>query len=338
MTGLVSQFSGAFVSIPAIFSRAHCCLLAGGVGGRLAPISTPERPKQFCDLTGQGPMIAVTADRFAGLVARDRIHVATNRAFESAVKENLPWISPRNITLEPIGKNKNTGPAVAVFAARLAAMDPDAVGIVTPSDHWIGDVPAFRKNVGEGILSAAQSGAVVAFGIPPSRPEKGFGYIRKGRAVDGSPAMMATEFIQKPDFPQLLIETGDYLWNSGMYVFHAASFRGVLAKYSPDLLYSVDIYLDLLRKGRTKAADEFYMAEMPRISIDHAVMESAALFGDMSLIPLESEWSDIGVWEGIRSLYASGKINPPSMVLNELAKIYPNQFPSTGISPFLGIS
>ncbi|OQA62323.1 MAG: Mannose-1-phosphate guanylyltransferase 1 [bacterium ADurb.Bin270] len=322
MTGLVSQFFGASASMLASLPRVHCCLLAGGMGGRLAPISTPERPKQFCDLTGQGPMIAVTADRFAGLVATDRMHVATNRAFESAVKENLPWILPQNITLEPTGKNKDTGPAVAIFAARLAEVDPDAVGILTPSDHWIGNLPAFRKNIVDGVLFAAQHSALLLFGIPPSRPEKGFGYIRKGRAVDGSPAMVATEFVQKPDFPQPLIEAGDYLWNSGMYVFHAASFRRMLAKYSPDLLSSVDIYLNLLRNGRAEDADEFYMAEMPRISIDHAVMESAARFGDMFLIPLESEWSDIGVWEGIRALYVSGKINPPSAVLRELAKIF----------------
>lgn len=265
-------------------------ILSGGAGTRLWPVSRMSTPKQFAQLLGEESLIQATARRIARLGDTAQPIVVCNDQHVETIKTQLEGIglSPRFI-VEPIGRN--TAPAAAVAA--LAA-GTDALLLVLPSDHVISDTEALSRAV-DTAATYATDGKIVTFGIVPDRPETGYGYIRTGAELDQ--AFAIDRFVEKPDAETATayVESGDYLWNSGMFLFRADAYLSALDSHASDMaaaLAAVIAASDLT--GDILALDEATFAACPADSIDYAVMEH---IDNGVVVPLDAGWSDIGSWD-----------------------------------------
>ncbi len=267
-------------------------VLSGGSGTRLWPLSRELYPKQLLKLVGPHTMLQDTVLRLAGLEAAPPV-VVCNESHRFLVAEQLRQLAvkPRAIVLEPVGRN--TAPAIALAAD---AADPEALLLVLPADHVIRDVPAFQAAIRRA-LPAAEAGRLVTFGIVPNAPETGYGYIRRG-AADGQ-AFKIAQFVEKPDLARAegFLASGEYYWNSGLFLFKARRYLEELQKFAPDIataalagVQKAQPDLDFTRID--KAAFEACRSE----SIDYAVMEKTA---DAVVVPLDAGWSDVGSWAAL---------------------------------------
>jgi len=272
-------------------------VLSGGSGTRLWPVSRKNLPKQFLSLMGQGTLFQQTVARTRLLpdVASPIVVASEDHRFLVAEQLLESGIQDATIVLEPLPRN--TAPAIALGALQAVEQDPEALLLVLPADHLIGDEDSFRDAV-EQALPAARDNWLVTFGIRPDRPETGFGYIRRGDAIGGH-AYKVAEFVEKPalETAQGYIEHGGYDWNSGMFLFKAARFLDELAAHAPAMLQAVRAAhasakadLDFVRVD----ADAF--AQVPENSIDYAVMEKTR---HAAVIPVSCAWSDIGSWSAL---------------------------------------
>lgn len=273
-------------------------VLSGGVGSRLWPLSRELYPKQFIDLTACGhTLLQATVERLRGGNFAAPI-IVCNQEHRFLVAEQVRGAAdPPDILLEPTGRN--TAPAVAVAALRAVQRNPEAVLVVLPADHIIRDTQAFHEAVDVAVAAAAND-FLATFGIQPTAPETGFGYIQAGeRLADIGEAWRVRRFVEKPDqaSAQAYIAGGDYFWNSGMFVFRAARYLEELARFAPDILQACEAAmtsahedLDFLRIG----AEAFERCRAD--SIDYAVMEHTA---DAVVIPFAGGWSDLGSWSAL---------------------------------------
>ncbi len=271
-------------------------ILSGGAGTRLWPLSREMYPKQLLALTGRHTMLQDTALRLAPIPGASAPVVVCNEAHRFTVAEQLRAldIEPAAILLEPAGRN--TAPAVALAALKAQEMDRDAVMVVAPADHVIRDAHVFQRAADEAAELAA-TGRLVTFGIVAHAPETGYGYIRRG---DGpGPSYPVAQFIEKPplDVATQFVASGDYYWNSGMFVFKASRYLQELGAFAPDILAaSTAAYraakadLDFVRID--KKAFQACRSE----SIDYAVMEKTR---DAVVLPLDAGWSDVGSWSSL---------------------------------------
>jgi mannose-1-phosphate guanylyltransferase/mannose-6-phosphate isomerase len=271
-------------------------ILSGGSGTRLWPVSRKNLPKQFLALAGQGTLFqqAIARTRQLPQVAAPIVVASDDHRFLAADQLLEAGIDDATIVLEPLARN--TAPAIALGALQAIDRDADAVLLVLPADHLIGDTVAFAAAV-EKALPLAQQGWLVTFGIRPDRPETGFGYIRHGEAVgDG---YHVDQFVEKPDLAtaQAYVADGGYDWNSGMFLFKASRYLEELTAHVPAMLAAVreahakaSVDLDFVRIDR----DAF--ARVPDDSIDYAVMEKTRR---AAVIPVSCAWSDIGSWSAL---------------------------------------
>ncbi|MEE4202803.1 MAG: mannose-1-phosphate guanylyltransferase/mannose-6-phosphate isomerase, partial [Halieaceae bacterium] len=268
-------------------------LLSGGVGSRLWPVSREGRPKQFLPMAGQGSMLQQTQRRLAGFDTSPPI-VVCNEEHRFLVAEQLRevGVDVGRIILEPEGRN--TAPAIALAALAAIEEDPDAQLLVLPADHYIADGAAFHAAVGVAMGLAAEN-KLVTFGVVPTSPETGYGYIRCGADLGDNAAELA-EFVEKPDLATAedYLAAGNYLWNSGMFLFRADRYLEALAAHRSDIdaacrsaMAEAEADMDFLRPGR-----EAFLAS-PSDSIDYAVMEHTDAG---AVVPLDCGWSDIGAW------------------------------------------
>ncbi len=271
-------------------------ILSGGVGSRLWPVSREGRPKQFLSLGGVDSMLQETSKRLAGLEAAPPI-VVCNEAHRFLVAEQLREINTAAtaLILEPAGRN--TAPAIALAAIQALESDSDAVLLVLPADHHIGVSSAFVTAVQHG-LAAAEGGYLITFGVVPSAPETGYGYIRGGAELSSGVLELA-EFVEKPDAATAsrYLEAGNFYWNSGMFLLRAQSYLDAMLQFQPEMhrqccaaMASASRDLDFLRPG----VDPFLAC--PSDSIDYAVMEHTERGG---IVPLDCGWSDIGAWSAL---------------------------------------
>jgi len=271
-------------------------LLSGGVGSRLWPVSREAHPKQFLPLAGELSMLQDTLKRTAGLKASATL-VVCNEEHRFMVAEQLRQvnITSGGIILEPEGRN--TAPAVALAALQAVGSDPEAILLVLPADHLIQDIGAFVAAV-ETAIPLARQGQLMTFGVVPSAPETGYGYIKCGEQLEGD-LYQLDRFVEKPDAATAAeyVARGDYLWNSGMFLLGAAVYLEELEKFAPDMLKacresmeSASKDLDFVRPGR-----EAFLSS-PGDSIDYAVMEKTR---KGAVASLNCGWSDVGAWSAL---------------------------------------
>ncbi|MGH8871271.1 MAG: mannose-1-phosphate guanylyltransferase [Acidimicrobiia bacterium] len=267
-------------------------ILSGGAGTRLWPLSTRDSPKQFLDLLGE-PQFEATLGRVRGLPGAGPVIVVTGGEHVGAVEAALANFSVdlAALLIEPSGRNT----APALVAAALVS-GPDDVLLVLPSDHLIADSPAFGLAMAKAV-DLALEGSLVTFGIEPSRPETGYGYIEKGHPVDGG--FRVARFKEKPDADEAvrLLAGGDHLWNSGMFVFVAGRVLDEAVRLVPEIVDGVRGALPPGRTGKLWLEDGF--SHVPSISIDHAIMERTER---AVVIPLDAGWSDVGSWQSVWEL------------------------------------
>lgn len=269
-------------------------ILSGGGGTRLWPLSTAERPKQFLALTGPETMFQQTLRRVAGDPRFDAPVIVANARHAETVAAQMAEIgvAPRAIILEPAARN--TAPAIALAASTV---EPDAPMLVMPSDHVILDVPAFHSAI-DAAMAVVDQGWLVTFGIAPTAPETGYGYIQLGDTIDGSVRKVA-RFVEKPDAlrAQAMLDSGDHAWNGGIFLFRAGDYLDALRAFEPDMATAAKSALD---KGRTEGAftypDSDAFAASPSNSIDYAVMERS---DRVAVVPVSMGWSDVGSWDAL---------------------------------------
>ncbi len=273
--------------------------MAGGIGARFWPYSRRRRPKQFLDILGTGrTLLQMTYDRFAEMAEPDQFVVITYRKYLALVKEQLPELKNHQILTEPL--RKNTATCIAYATYRIHSLDPEATVIVTPADHLILQEKKFTRTLKKAVEAAAEDSKLITLGIKPNRPETGYGYIQYIEKAH-THVFRVKAFIEKPNskLAKTFLESGDFVWNSGMFVWKAKSLILAFEKHMPDLAEvfeeGVSIY------GTDKEAEFVSRAytQVKNISIDYGVMEKSSqvyvILGDFG-------WSDLGSWNSLYDL------------------------------------
>ncbi|ELC7364405.1 mannose-1-phosphate guanylyltransferase/mannose-6-phosphate isomerase [Stenotrophomonas maltophilia] len=278
-------------------SRIQPVILSGGSGTRLWPLSREAYPKQFLPLAGELTMLQATWQRVAPIAAHGPLVIA-NEEHRFVTAEQLQQVGaePAAIILEPVGRN--TAPAIAVAALEATRDGADALLLVLPSDHVITNEAAFRDAV-QAAASAAESGKLVTFGIVPTGPETGYGYIK---AADGQGLRAVERFVEKPDLDTATgyVSSGQYYWNSGMFLFKASRYLQELERFQPAMLAgSRQAWQQARRDADFTRLDKDAFSAVPSDSIDYAVMEKTA---DAVVIPLDAGWNDVGSWTALRDV------------------------------------
>lgn len=270
--------------------------MAGGIGSRFWPMSTPEKPKQFLDILGLGKtLLQMTFERLEKIAPKDQIYIVTNANYAGIVAEQLPQISPSQILTEP--RRKNTAPCIAYAASKIYALNPEAVLTIAPSDHLILKEDKFVENLEIAIKQAAANDRLMTLGIKPTRPDTGYGYIEfeDGGDLIGGQIKEVKHFREKPDkeLAEIFLKSGNYYWNSGIFIWKASTILNALNKFVPELhaLFSVEHGFYNTPQEQEKINHCFEVCE--DISIDYAVMENAK---NVDVVLATFDWSDLGTW------------------------------------------
>ena len=272
----------------------HPVILCGGGGTRLWPMSRPARPKPFLPLLGERTLFQQALDRVANGAVFARPIVVAGEAHVDAIREQGG--ADLSLIVEPMGKN--TAPAIALAAARLPR---DAVMLVCPSDHHIGDVASF-VSAARDAAALARQGYLVAFGITPDRPETGYGYLKRGEAIEGGFAL--ERFVEKPDREraEAFLADGSYSWNGGIFAFGAGRFMEELTRHRPEMAQAVREAVEKgSQDGATLRPDAEGFGTIEGESVDYAVMENT---DRAAMVPVSMAWSDIGNWQALREARA----------------------------------
>ena len=286
----------------------YALILAGGVGERFWPASTPARPKQLLPLLSDRTLLRETIDRLDGVVPAENRFVITNASLVAACAAECPEIPEQNIIGEP--EAKNTAPPIGLMAGLLDAREPDAVLLALPSDHAIGDVRAFRATLVAAFQLAADRAAITVFGIVPSRPETGYGYIERGQPVEaGREAHSVARFLEKPDAVTVrtLWNDGRHFWNAGLFCARATTFLTEYDAHLPLMRRSIDVAAQTWDDDSRSTLDRYYAA-VEATSIDVGIMQRT----DRAIVlPAASwGWDDVGSWDALaRWIESSGDGN-----------------------------
>jgi mannose-1-phosphate guanylyltransferase len=285
----------------------YVIIMAGGVGSRFWPLSRTEKPKQFLDILGNGEtLIQQTFRRFKASCPKQNIFVVTSAEHKDIVVEQLK-IDPANVLAEPF--RRNTAPCIAYGTFRIMKENPDALIVVTPADHLIEKEDAFCKVIQKGMDFVKENDVLLTLGIKPDRPETGYGYIQANRKkpVKGYDNLMRVKtFTEKPDadLASKFIQSGDFYWNSGIFIWNIKTIMAAFEKYMPDVFVAFDEGKKLFGTRQEKNFIARTYAECRSISIDYGIMEKA---DNVYVMCTDIGWSDLGTWSSLYEHSVSGK-------------------------------
>ncbi|GAB4259903.1 mannose-1-phosphate guanylyltransferase [Thermincola ferriacetica] len=277
-------------------------ILAGGKGERFWPRSRESMPKQFIRLLDQGTMLQLTFNRARKMVSVNHIYVVTARPYVDLVKQQLPGLPAANIIVEPEGRN--TAPCIGLAAILLQHKDSESVMVILPADHYVADNDRFVQTLKTGVRLATDKEAFITLGIVPTRPETGYGYIELGeqKKYSGAVYFEVKSFTEKPDYQtaQAYLGSGNFLWNSGMFIWKTSSILRAMETYQPQL------YEGLCQIGRGLNEGDFEQrllqvyGKLPKQSIDYAILEKA---NNILVVPGDFGWDDVGSWAALSRLF-----------------------------------
>lgn len=288
-----------------INEKNYCVILAGGRGRRLWPCSRDERPKQFIDFFGTGrTQLQQTFDRFEKILPRDNIFICTNKEYAPIVREQLPEVHEENLMIEPI--NRGTAPSVAWADMRICRRNLKANVIITPSDQFVLNEEAFYRNIEEGFHFVEQHNFLLTMGVKPTRPEPGYGYIQMGDASDLPDVFRVKSFTEKPerDFAQMFMDSGEFLWNTGLILSNARYLSHCFRELFPDVLKRFDnTPNDYTIEEEMAFVNENYPS-YPNLSIDQGVLERCEY---VYVLQCDFGWADLGTWHAIYECMSRGE-------------------------------
>jgi mannose-1-phosphate guanylyltransferase len=295
---------------------AHAVILAGGRGTRFWPRSRTRTPKQLINIVGKTTMLQQTMQRLKPLIPPDRTWCVTNAEQVGTLRKQLPAGARKKVLTEPFGRNTAAAIALAAIHIRHAAKG-DAVMAVLPADHYIAEAERYRKILRTALEVAGGEDRMVVLGIPPTRPETGFGYIERGEpsfTVDGLEVFPVQRFTEKPELSlaKQYVASGKYQWNAGMFFGRVSTFLNALARFLPQTFKAIEALAQHIGKRSYEAQLKKMYFKLENISVDYAVLEKAATARSQSgaesagvfVIPAEIGWSDIGSWAAVYELLA----------------------------------
>jgi mannose-1-phosphate guanylyltransferase len=275
--------------MPSKSPELYAVLLIGGKGERFWPMSTPDRPKQFLRIFSEKTMVEETLERISSLIPKTNIFYVLPTHLEGLLRQTVKGVARKNMVIEPEGRN--TAPAIAL-AARALRNKPDAVMAVLPADHLISPKKTFLADL-KAAARLAQKGYLVTFGIPPDRPETGYGYIEVDRNEPLGQGFKVKRFREKPDrrTAKRYLKSGNFFWNSGMFVWTVSSIIEAFGKHHPQIYKGL-----LVPSASSKAPTLRSYARLEATSIDYAVMEKAK---NVAVVPARFRWDDVGSWSAL---------------------------------------
>jgi mannose-1-phosphate guanylyltransferase len=295
----------------------YIIIMAGGIGSRFWPMSRSPFPKQFHDILGRGKtLIQETFNRFAAFVPAENIYVVTNDRYYDLVKEQLPVMTDDQILLEPVGRN--TAPCVAYACYKIRSQNPNAVFVVAPSDHLIAKEDVFQEKITNGLKACAENDIIMTLGITPTRPDTGYGYIQFIESTQQDGYYKVKTFTEKPNLEvaKSFVESGDYVWNGGIFLFSASAIDKAFRNFLPDM---AELFLgieDSYYSDKEKGAIAETYSVCRNISIDYGIMEKA---DNVHVIPADFGWSDLGTWG---SVHDNSTVDDQSNALHATGMVY----------------
>ncbi len=275
--------------------------MAGGVGSRFWPMSTPEKPKQFIDVLGIGKsLIQLTVERFDTVIPIENVWIVTSEKYKSIVREQLPGVPETQILLEPC--MRNTAPCIEYVSRKIYAKYPEANLVFSPADHIVLDVNTFREVIKNSLEFTENREAILTLGMMPTRPETGYGYIKSQQTTDNRQQTLGSETIQKVEAfkekPNLetaksYLAEGGYYWNAGIFVWNVKMVVETISRLVPELAEVFDKIESSFYTEQEQEVINQYFPTCPNISIDYAVMEKSE---DVFVYPANFGWSDLGTW------------------------------------------
>ncbi len=277
----------------------YVVIMAGGIGSRFWPYSRNARPKQFLDVLGTGrTLLQMTFDRFLPITTADKIYIVSNEQYAGLIKEQLPELTDDQILLEP--ERRNTAPCIAYAAYKIRERDPDAVMTVTPADHTIFKEDIFHSAIQTAAYAAAEDDKLITIGIMPTRPETGYGYIQYLDSTETSVKKVKT-FTEKPqiDLAKKFLESGDFVWNAGIFVWSIKSIIKAFENHLPDISEIFEEGKGTFYSDQEQAFIKKAYSLCKSISVDYGIMESAQ---NVYVVLGEFVWSDLGSWNSLHDI------------------------------------
>jgi mannose-1-phosphate guanylyltransferase len=295
----------------------YAIIMAGGIGSRFWPISRTSHPKQFIDILGTGKtLIQNTYDRFLKICPKENIYIVTNEIYTGLVKKQLPDMADNQILTEPV--MRNTAPCIAYGSFKIENMNPDAAIVVAPSDHLILDEQAFISAIEKSLQVASKNNCLITLGIKPSRPDTGYGYIQYTENSLYNDFYKVKTFTEKPtlEIAKTFIQSGDFLWNAGIFVWSASAIVNAFNQHLPDMYEIFAETRSVYNTPEEKSIVHKSYLQCTNISIDYGIMEKA---DNVYVLPSQFGWSDLGTWASIYDLaekdYVGNAVIPSEKVI-----------------------
>ena len=279
--------------------KIYAVIMAGGIGSRFWPRSKKKNPKQLLKIFGDHTMIQDTVKRLNGLVDDENIYIVTNKEQKPGILTQLSHLPLNNIIEEPFGRN--TAACIGLAAILIQKKDPDAITLILPADHIINHEKEFHETLSKAAKFADESKGLVTIGIPPSKPETGYGYIQIDERELSDSVYKVLNFAEKPNYATAVrfIESGDFYWNSGMFIWRADVILEEIKNYMPELYEGLIKVQDTIGEKSYQETLTNVYGRLKKISIDYGIMEKSK---KVNLIKGNFEWSDVGSWEAVYEL------------------------------------